>query len=159
MIASLVIGCAGSDPHTDVVRLPDPVPLRTAEPFAPSAQPTAEPVATEPHRPILPKRRPPGPDSEDGPDASSTERERARELFKQGVEAYGQGDYPKACAAFEAAYELVPERPLLFNIASCEMRMGHTPKACDLFRKYVANGDPSDPRVVEVSQQIANRCP
>jgi hypothetical protein len=157
MSAALVIGCAGEQ-GSDVVRLPEPVPLATAEPIAAAS---AEPSASEapPPASLPPKARPKKIDLDEHPSASDTDRERARELFKQGVTAYEMGDFQKACAAFDVAYQLVPEQPLLFNMASCELRLGHLPKACDLFRKYIANGHPSDPRIVEVSQQVANRCP
>jgi tetratricopeptide (TPR) repeat protein len=158
MNAALLAGC-GAEQGSEVVRLPEPVALRTAEPSAASTEPGADgpalPSASEKRARLKPAAI--ESDLDEGKEAS--ERERAKELFQQGLAAYEQGDFQKACAAFEVAYQLVPEQPLLFNIASCEMRLGHVPKACDLFRKYVANGSPGDPRIVEVSRQVAQRCP
>ncbi|MEZ4299317.1 MAG: hypothetical protein R3B70_30485 [Polyangiaceae bacterium] len=67
-------------------------------------------------------------------------------------------DYSRARGQFQAAYDLYPERALLFNIASCDLRMGDTARACGLFRKYVAESDPGDQRTQDVQQQVATRC-
>lgn len=76
----------------------------------------------------------------------------------EGVSAYDQGDYLRARDKFQAAYDLVPELALLFNIASAEMRLGNVPAACTLFRRYVAQGDPAHPRIQEVQRQLTQRC-
>lgn len=145
---ALALGCA---PHQDttVVHVADPAPAPADPPEEPALDPAAEPSALVP--------RPP-PDMGDPFEAQDSAHARARELFEQGAEAYAQGDYPTARQAFEAAYDLVPERALLFNIASCEMRMQDLVSACAHFRQYVAEGDPSDPRVQQVQAQVASRC-
>src|SRR4051812_24277255 len=83
--AGLVVGCAGGDPHTDVVRLPDPVPLRTADPLAASSADPAETAAPVESAPPKAKRvsRAGGDERKGAADADA--RERAREVFKEGV--------------------------------------------------------------------------
>jgi len=145
---ALALGCAPR-PDTTVVHL--------AEPPAPVAASSAEPAPEPPPAPpptVSPRSSP----TDDDHDVREADRARARELFDQGAEAYAQGDFPKARQAFQAAYDLVPERALLFNIASAELRMRDLVSACAHFRAYVAGGDASDPRVQQVQSQVATRC-
>lgn len=142
------VGCAARK-DTAVVHLADPIepaPSAAVEP-----EPPPEPSAAAPR---------PAPGFEDGEvhDGPDVDRARAKSLFEEGVQAYSNSDYPRACRLFQEAYDLVPERPLLFNIASCELRMGDTVSACGHFRRYVAEGDPADPRVQQVQGQVASRC-
>ena len=144
------LGC-GAHSEVTVVRLTEAAPGRGG-----AATPPEEPLPPMP--PPRPRSRPDqdhneAPDSPDG-DPSA----KARELFELGAEAYAQGDFPKAREAFQAAYDLVPEKALLFNIASCELRMRDMVSACAHFRQYVAEGDPSDPRIQQVQAQVASRC-
>lgn len=148
ILAAIVIGC-GPHPETAVVHVADAAPSAPApldpdppqEPASPPAQPSERPI-----------------EQRLDPDGKEADRERARALFAQGAEAYAQGDFTRAHQAFLAAYELVPERALLFNIASCEVRLRDMVAACAHFRQYVAEGDPSDPRVQQVQSQVATRC-
>lgn len=147
---ALAIGCAPR-PDTTVVHL--------TEPAAPIAASSAEPLPELPPAPPPTLSPRPAPALDDGGlDVQEADRARARELFEQGAEAYAQGDFPKARQAFQAAYDLVPERALLFNIASAELRMRDLVSACAHFRAYVAGGDASDPRVQQVQSQVATRC-
>ena len=148
--AAFTVGC-GAHSEVTVVRLTEAAPGRGG-----TATPPEEPETVKaPPRPraVLDQDRNEAPDSLDG-DASA----KARELFEVGAEAYAQGDFPKAREAFQGAYDLVPERALLFNIASCEVRMHDMVAACDHFRQYVAEGDPFDPRTQQVQAQVAARC-
>jgi hypothetical protein len=152
LAGTLVLGCT---PHQDAtvvhVSDPPPAPAGSSEPLP---EPELEPIP-EPRLP-LPWQLAPKVDAPRDPvDAA---RARARELFQEGAEAYAQGDFPKARDAFQAAYDLAPERALLFNIASAELRMRDMVSACAHFRQYVAEGDPSDPRVQQVQAQVASRC-
>ena len=144
------VGCSGAARETAVIHVPDPV--------APSASAAAgeEPLALEEPAPApRPKRIAVRDDpADDVPD----DRERARTLFQQGAEAYAQGDYLLARDKFQAAYDLVAEPALLFNIATAELRLGNTADACRLFRKYVSDGEPADPRIQDVQRQVAMRC-
>lgn len=146
------LACAGSGRpgETTVVNLTPP-PASAAkldEPPEPASEPVPRKLATLPPGPPA---GPPGPDGE-------ADRERARELFSEGAALYQQGDYARARDAFQAAYDLVPEQALLFNIGTAEMRLGDIVAACGHFRAYVAQGDPADVRIQTVRAQVAQRC-
>ncbi len=148
--AVFALGC-GAHSEVMVVRLTEAAPGRGG-------------AATSPEEPLAPMP-PPRPRSEPDQDhdqapgsPDSDPSAKARELFELGAEAYAQGDFPKAREAFQGAYDLVPERALLFNIASCELRMHDMVSACDHFRQYVAGGDPFEPRTQQVQAQVAARC-
>ena len=140
--------------------------VNVAEMRAPAqAEAQAEVAALEPEeKPVAPRskrvkaaERPPV--VEAGPAPSQSAVDRAKEEFKLGTAAYGNADYVNAKLHFEAAYAIVPENALLFNIASTELKLGQTSASCSHFRQYIAHGDPSDPRIQQVSQQVAQRCP
>lgn len=148
VVVGCLAACATPKAEVAVVELVPPVtaPMGSAEPES------TDEAAPPPDK--KEKDRPP----EAHVEAPDPARNEARRLFQLGAEAYDRGDYAGAQKHFQAAYQLVPERALLFNIASCELRLGNTREACQLFRKYVATGDPSDPRVADVQTQLSNRC-
>lgn len=151
-VAATFLACAAAEPRdTTVVHLTDPVP--TTAPLA------ADPTLLDPEpAPRTPRRAASPPDDSPARDPHEADRERARDLFQQGAEAYQQGDFVKARDAFQAAYDLVPEQALLFNIATAELRLGDLPSACAHLRKYVIHGDPADPRIITVRAQTSQRC-
>lgn len=151
VVASVpALGC-GAHSEVTVVRITEAGAGRGG-----AATPLEEPEAVKaPPRP----RAVTDPDHHEAPGSLDDDPSaKARELFEVGAEAYAQGDFPKAREAFQGAYDLVPERALLFNIASCELRMHDMVSACDHFRQYVAGGDPFDPRTQQVQAQVAARC-
>jgi len=154
LAALFVASCGPKAPAVTEVHLAETPPLPVA---SATAEPDEPPVAAAP-RPRPPRGDdPPPPKPEPGPSPSDIDR--AKELFKDGTAAYANADYQTACLKFQAAYDIVPNQAILFNLGSCEMRMSHTAKACAHFRKYITNGDPSDPRIQQVTAQVANRCP
>ena len=148
--ALLWIGCAPRE-QTTVVQLTE-APSQTRDDAPPPPEPGPKPAPSATDEPRERDYDDPAGWHRDEPTA------RAKELFQEGTEAYSQGDFRKALRAFEAAYDLVPERALLFNMASCELRMHDVVAACGHFRRYVAEGDPKDLRVQEVAAQVATRC-
>ncbi len=145
-----VFGCGAIGPATTEIQVAAPPPIEVAPTSSSAAPDEPEPPPRAPKRPL---RDEPTADPEEAAD-----RNAARTMFLEGAEAYSQGDYHKAKDRFQRAYALVPEPPLLFNIASAELRLGNVAAACSLFRKYVTEGDPADPRVQEVHIQAAQRC-
>lgn len=134
------------------VRVPEASPIA-------SAAPTSEPEATPERPPSARGNRRPA-EMDPGPSSEHEDTVRfARERFYEGVAAYDSGDYQTACTKFQAAYDAVPNQALLFNLGSCELKMGHKEKACEIFRTYLKNGDPADPRIQEVTKQVAAKCP
>lgn len=149
--ASLSLGCGGA-PRADVavIHVADPVaprPASSGEPLVEETAPKAKPPREKPPHVVEPE------------DADPDSVANAKALFKEGAEAYSQGNYALALLKFQGAYGIVPLPPLLFNIATAELRLGMTAPACAHFRQYVADGDPGDPRIVQVSQQVTQRCP
>jgi hypothetical protein len=143
--------CAPPHEDTAVIHLAE-----KPAPAAPSADPQTEP---EPEKAAArPPKTTPDFDQPTHESGDLDDRSRARQLFMDGVEAYSQGNYAKARDRFQEAYDLVPEQPLLFNLASAELRMGEVVAACGHFRDYVSRGDPADPRVQQVQSQVTQRC-
>ncbi len=71
------------------------------------------------------------------PAAAESKDEKARRLHDKGLELYGQGQYAKAIAAYQQAYDLVPAAGILFNLAQAYRLHGDCAKALELFEKYV----------------------
>jgi hypothetical protein len=160
-VALFAGGCEAPRPAVTEVHLAAAPPAEATA--GPSAEGSAASPDTDEPGPAAPRKKSRAPSvpvvDNPAPSASPTDIDRAKELFKLASAAYAAGDYTNAKANFEAAYAIVPERALLFNIASVELKLGQTSASCAHFRKYVASGDPSDARVQEVSQQVAQRCP
>lgn len=155
-VAAAVIagGCEAPRPGVTEVNVAEMRAPAQAEVAA--LEPEEKPVAPRSKR-VKAAERPPV--VEAGPTPSQSAVDRAKEEFKLGTAAYGNADYVNAKLHFEAAYAIVPENALLFNIASTELKLGQTSASCSHFRQYIARGDPSDPRIQQVSQQVAQRCP
>ena len=69
---------------------------------------------------------------------SGTEQ-RARDLFENGKRLYDEGLYDDAVAAWEAAYDLSPDKHLLlYNIANACERLGRYQEALDNLNRYRA---------------------
>jgi tetratricopeptide (TPR) repeat protein len=150
LVASLAIGCGASRPPETTVAL--------AAPPAAQASATSEPRDDGEPTPSQPRSKPSPRAEAAEPDPEAVARNLARKLFQEGAQAYDEGDYMRARDKFKEAYDLVQNQALLFNIASAEMRLGNVAQACHLFRKYVNDGDPADPRIQEVQKQVAQRC-
>ncbi len=83
-----------------------------------------------------------------GPSAAAEEGRfaEARRLFEQGVELFGQENYPAALATFEASYALRESPVVLFNIAMCRRALFRFPEAIDSFETYLQRwGEGLDP--------------
>lgn len=148
------LGCGGPAARPEVATVNVAAPVARPEP-------SSEPAAQEDDAPPKP-RRPPKPEKAEAPRVEAGDQDdvtRARSLFQEGVAAYASADYALALSKFQEAYALKSVAPLLFNIATAELKLGQTSAACAHFRKYVADGDPADPRIQEVSKQVAQRCP
>jgi hypothetical protein len=61
----------------------------------------------------------------------------ATALIDKGASLYESGDYAKAAASLRAAYELVPEPRLLFNIARAYEKAGDTEQAFEFYERYL----------------------
>ncbi len=97
----------------------------------------------------------------DGPEAEA--KDRARELFLQGVAAYRAGKFYEAVEIFLQTQRIYPDTQLCFNIARAYENLGNVGAALRYYRDYLRQADrPSDgdevrERVRRLSQQLAQR--
>jgi tetratricopeptide (TPR) repeat protein len=61
----------------------------------------------------------------------------AAALIEKGAALYESGEYAKAAASLRAAYELVPEARLLFNIARAYEKGGDNEQALEFYERYL----------------------
>ncbi len=79
----------------------------------------------------------------------------AEEQFRQGREAFKQGDYTRALGLFEASQAIFPSLGTLLNIGNCEEKLGKISSAWKRFQKVLAELPAEDPRRSFVTQRIA----
>jgi hypothetical protein len=73
------------------------------------------------------------------------DEDRARVLFKEGVELLQKGEFEPALHRFEGAYESWRNPKILLNIATTLRQLGRLPEAGDMYELYLA--DPgADPK-------------
>lgn len=102
-----------------------PLPAQARQPAA--ADPATEP-AGEPEVGPAPQQ--------------SGDLERAKELYVNGQQLYGEGSYEAAILAFKEGYQLSKKPEFLYNIANAYERMGEFGQArdyLDQFRAYASN--------------------
>jgi tetratricopeptide (TPR) repeat protein len=97
----------------------------------------------------------------DGPEAEA--KDRARELFLQGVAQYRAGKFYEAVEIFLQTQRIYPDTQLSFNVARAYENLGNVAAALRYYRDYLRQADrPSDgeevrERVRRLSQQLAQR--
>jgi len=64
----------------------------------------------------------------------------AKAKFMEGVDRFGQEDYPAALAAFEASYRLNPKPKVLYNIGMCQKALYRYVESIATFEKLLAEG-------------------
>lgn len=67
----------------------------------------------------------------------------ARAAALEAKKAFDLGDYPRAIAQYEAAYQLKAAPGLLFNLGQSHRRAGNLEKASFYFRRYLETNPPS----------------
>jgi hypothetical protein len=129
---------------------------QTSQPVA------AEPVRTEPvvfvEAPPDPTKRSPSEPVAEPP--NEAQREQAKRLFEEGVQAYEAGDIVTAVDKFREAYLLAPLPALLFNIARGQEQLGDMLGACESYRTM--NADPAaddDMRLLATERMLQLGCP
>lgn len=128
---------------------------RATPSLADKPSPAAPPTDTSPPPNMAPKVE------LDGPEAVA--KDRARELFLQGVAAYRAGKFYEAVEIFLQTQRIYPDTQLCFNIARAYENLGDAGAALKYYRDYLREADrPSDgdevrERVRRLSQQLAQR--
>jgi tetratricopeptide (TPR) repeat protein len=69
------------------------------------------------------------------------------DLFRRGVAAYDEHDYPTAIDWFRKAYAKDSEPAILFNIAQAHRALGDCPKALESIDAFLRLARPNDPLV------------
>lgn len=85
----------------------------------------------------------------------NAQRDRARELYQRGADAYQNKRYVDALASFEQGYSLTPLPGFLFNIAMTHRAMGQSEKAIASFQAYL-KANPGAPDKPQVEAAIAD---
>lgn len=86
--------------------------------------------------------------------AHAEDRQKARELFREGSQHYNLGEYKEALTAFKDAYRNYEDPQLLFNVAQCERQLGQNAEAIASYRAYL-RAQPDVANRDEVKQLIA----
>jgi tetratricopeptide (TPR) repeat protein len=83
--------------------------------------------------------------------------ERAARHYDLAVRRYADGDFRDALEAFEAAYRIVPDYRVLYNVAKVNLQLGRLAAALAAFERYLQEGRGalSAERIDEVQQRIA----
>jgi hypothetical protein len=153
----LAAGCApapSAPAQTPVVEVAPPVASVAA------AEPEPE---DEPDEPKEPRRPPPvavAPSRPPAPPASSADPQQvqARQLFRDGVGHYQQGDYARARDAFLAAYNLSPHPKVLFNVATAAYQ-AKDPGACRWLERWKQEANPTQTELASIDPGFARACP
>lgn len=82
------------------------------------------------------------------------DKEKAKELFKQGNAAYKLDHFDEAITAFEAAYREEPSAVFLFNIAQSHRLAKRPRQAAEFYKKYLKDAPEAKNRA-QVEEQIA----
>jgi hypothetical protein len=88
-------------------------------------------------------------------DAGVSSMAKARDLFRDGVQLFASGDYAGALSKFQAAYAVVPHPAVLYNIATCEERLGRDQDALAAYQQYLAAMPSGTAHRAEAQQHIA----
>jgi tetratricopeptide (TPR) repeat protein len=81
------------------------------------------------------------------------QRNKARAHVKKARAAYESGDFDKAVAEYKAAYKIVGNPEILFNIGQVLRAKDDKPNAIAIYRRYL-NDAPEGKNVVEARTQI-----
>src|SRR5262245_8458149 len=69
----------------------------------------------------------------------------ARTHYAAGKALYELGNYSDALRELLAGYSLVPKPQFLLNLGQCYRRLGEPLKAREMYAKYLATSQPTDP--------------
>jgi len=92
--------------------------------------------------------------------AVAQEQSAAQKAYEQGVTAFRDGDYGKACGFLADSYRLEPLPGVLFTWATCELRADHTASAAQHYGDFLAlvsTLPPAERAAQEERRQVAER--
>jgi hypothetical protein len=89
------------------------------------------------------------------PEPTAEQREAARASYDRGRKLFAEAKYADARAAFQEAYDAVPNPIVLVSIGECQLRLGNLEDAHDAFTRYLA-GRPDAPDRADVEAKLAD---
>ena len=116
-------------------------------PAAPAPQPAASTPAVATPAPA-PAAAPPA------AEPTPAQREAARAAYDRGRTLFAESKYADARAAFQEAYDAVPNPIVLVSIGECQLRLGNYEDSYDAFTRYLA-GRPDAPDRADVEGKLA----
>ncbi|HEY2744864.1 MAG TPA: tetratricopeptide repeat protein [Polyangia bacterium] len=78
--------------------------------------------------------------------AMASNKQRAREEFRIGLQHYNLGEFKEALETFKSAYRDYDDPSFLFNIAQCERMLGEKGEAIRSYRAYLRESGDSSKR-------------
>jgi len=111
---------------------------------APATTPAPAAVAPEPAAPAAPAAEP-----------TVEQREAARVAYDRGRKLFAENKFADARAAFQEAYDNVPNPIVLVSIGECQLRLGNYEDSHDAFSRYLA-GRPDAPDRADVEKKLAD---
>ena len=71
------------------------------------------------------------------PAATTADRARARQLFREAQQHYKLAEYPQALDGFKEVYRILEDPSLLFNLAQCYRQLNRKEDAIRFYRTYL----------------------
>ena len=122
---------------------------------APAAPPAAKPPAAAPAAGAAPvASTPPVASTTPAAPPTQAQRDAAREAYARGQSLFSQSKYEEAQAAFEQAYDAVPNAVVLVSLSECAVRLGKLDDAEALLQRYLTDRPDATDRAV-IEQKIA----
>jgi hypothetical protein len=120
-----------------------------------SAAGADEPASAAPTQ-TTPPTTTPAPTAPTTPPPTTPEQfERSRQAYAEGAAAYERGNYDKALAHFQNAYDLAPSPEFWFNIARCHERLGRWAEAASAYERYLS-GKPTVEDAIQIRERISD---
>lgn len=89
------------------------------------------------------------------PEPTPEQTEAARAAYARGQALFAQGKYADARAAFQEAYDAIPNPIVLVSIGECQLRLGNYEDAYEAFKGYL-EGRPDAPDRADVEAKLAD---
>lgn len=122
------------------------------------AQPASHPATTAAPAPVAAPAAAPAPAATPAavpaPEPTPEQRESARSAYDRGRKLFAENKFADARAAFQEAYDAVPNPIVLVSIGECQLRLGNYEDSYDAFARYLA-GRPDAPDRADVEKKMA----
>jgi tetratricopeptide (TPR) repeat protein len=88
--------------------------------------------------------------------ATPAQKQEARDLSRRSIVEYNGGEFEKALADIQRAYDLDPRPGMLFNLAQCHRGLEHWKKAKFFYESYLREvpGAPNRKNVLNILEEV-----